>query len=348
MYPLRVFISYTHADEGLVQQIERDLTDLGLKPVRDRNLAAGTKFDDGIRRCIAQAHVCMPFLTARSSERPWVQQEIGYALGIGIPVVPVACGAPPEGMISGLQVIIVREDLSDFRSRIVEARLESLVLANGSERELERLGVTTHVAEYSEERTRLLVRFAAETPSRGRVRQQAIFSSFSLPDAPATNPAWDAIDFGKGRSPGFRSQLREERRALEEHARARGCSLLLYPPADFSVVGPHVHGTQLELLRQFLVSIPKASIVVGIAESQFPGSITVVGDWFGARALPPRDGSEFRQTIFTGHAPTVLRWVREFDRELKRHLGAVGIRAAKSRDHAVSWIERRLAQLPTE
>jgi hypothetical protein len=93
--------------------------------------------------------------------------------------------------------------------------------------------------------------------------------------------------------------------------------------------------------------MPATSTVVGIAEGRFPGSITLVGDWFGAKALPPRDGSQFRQTIFTGHAPTVLRWVRGFDRELKHYLRAAGIRAAESRDRAVSWIERRLAELPT-
>jgi hypothetical protein len=70
--------------------------------------------------------------------------------------VPVVFGALPKAMVSGLSVIHVREDMSDFRSRIVEARLESLVLANGSEGELARLGVTTHVAEYREEHTQLL------------------------------------------------------------------------------------------------------------------------------------------------------------------------------------------------
>jgi hypothetical protein len=84
MYHFRVFLSYAHADRGKVERIDVLLREIGLTPVWDRDIAGGTAFDDGIRRRIAQAHVFMPLLTSNSREQPWVHQEIGYALGIGV------------------------------------------------------------------------------------------------------------------------------------------------------------------------------------------------------------------------------------------------------------------------
>src|ERR1043165_4876801 len=102
MYPLRIFLSYAHADKDKVKQIADLLNYMGLLPVWDKDIAAGTVFDDRIRRQIAQAHLFMPLLTANSYNRLWVHQEIGFALGIGVPVVPIAIGTLPEGMLSGI------------------------------------------------------------------------------------------------------------------------------------------------------------------------------------------------------------------------------------------------------
>lgn len=170
MYHFRIFLSYAHADREKVEPICALLHDMGLAPVWDKDIAGGKAFDDGIRRQIAQAHVFMPLLTSRSHDRPWVHQEIGYACGIGVPVVPVALGALPDGMLSGIQAICVKDDLSDLRQGIEHAGIESLVLPSHAAGELERLGITTHLAEFSEERTRLLVRYAKETSRSASIK----------------------------------------------------------------------------------------------------------------------------------------------------------------------------------
>jgi hypothetical protein len=108
MHQFRVFLSYAHPDRGKVEQLEVVLLNLGLIPVWDKDIPAGRAFDDVIRERIAKAHVFMPVMTLNSRDRPWVHQEIGYALGIGVPVVPVAIGALPEGMLSGIQAICVQ------------------------------------------------------------------------------------------------------------------------------------------------------------------------------------------------------------------------------------------------
>jgi hypothetical protein len=245
MYPFRVFLSYAHADRERIEQLDTVLHHMGLLPVWDKNLPAGAAFDDEIRRQIAQAHVFMPLITLHSRERPWAHQEIGYALGIGVPVVPVAIGALPEGMLSGIQAICPRDDLSDLADGIKQAGLEALLLPSDAHGELERLGITVHIAEFSEERTSLLVKYANEASKPSRVRQRAIFSSFSLPDARPTDRVWDLIELPKQRSEYYRVLLHEEQNILMEHARMGGCSLILNPFQDFSAVGARVHRIQL-------------------------------------------------------------------------------------------------------
>jgi hypothetical protein len=143
-------------------------------------------------------------------------------------------------------------------------------------------------------------------------------------------------------------QLRDERRILEEHARVGGCSLILNPFQDFSAVGARVHRSQLEVLRQFLTSMPEDMITVAVADGSFAGNLTIVGDWFGAKALPAQSGSGYRQTVFSTHASTVLRWTRDFDEELEDGLRAKGIGVHGSCDHALKRIDDRLRELPAE
>jgi hypothetical protein len=124
--------------------------------------------------------------------------------------------------------------------------------------------------------------------------------------------------------------------------------LILNPFVDFSPVGARVHRAQLELLREFLISMSEDMIRVAIVKGGFSGNLTIVGDWFGAKSLPPQPGLEYRQTIFSQHGPTVFRWVRDFDQELENNLREEVIKGDDSRDHAVKRIEVRLRELPAD
>jgi hypothetical protein len=346
MYPFRIFVSYAHADKEKVERITEILNDVGLKPFWDRDIPGGTVFTDHIRRQIAQAHFFMPFLTTNSHDRLWVHQEIGFALGIGVPVVPITLGSFPEGMLSGIQAICVTEDLSNLQQDILQVGLEAMVLSSKVDGELERLGITTHLAEFSEERTRLLIEYAKETPGTAIVRQRAIFSSFSLPDKPPDNSMWDVIELSEHRSIYFRKLLREERRILTHHSQEGGCYLILHPYLDFSSVGAGIHRSQLEILREFLMLMPNEKIRVAFADGKFLGNITILGDWFGAKALPPQFGQEYRQTIFSHHASTVLRWLYDFDQEFNYIINYNKIKVNESRDYAIKRIDGWLRKLP--
>ena len=347
MYGFRIFISYAHTDRVMVERLDAFLADMGLQPVWDRGLRPGRAFDDEIRRQIARAHIFMPLITPNSRESRWVHQEIGYALGIDVPVVPVALGSIPGEMLAPIQAICVDSELAGLREGLERADLESLVLTGALHGELDRLGITTNVAELGEDRTRTLARYAEEVRGPARVRQRAIFSSFSLPAAEPSDELWNSLDLPAPRSEYFRALLRNERKILEKHARDHGCSLILNPFLDFATVGAGVHRSQLGVLKDFLVSMPKEKITVAFVRGTFLGNLTLVGDWFGATALPPRSGSEYRQTIFSHHAPTVLRWMRAFEQELKANLRKAGVAHMESRDYAVDRIEARLRDLRT-
>ena len=347
MYPFRVFLSYARVDLALVGRIIDCLRrQTNLVPIWDEDLSAGEEFNDGIRRRIAQAHIFMPLLTSNSRDSAWVHQEIGYALGIDVPVVPLASGALPEGLISGLHAVAIEGEMSGWCRKFsgrVQRSIDSLTSPRYVDGDLERLGITTHLADLSEERTRMLARCAEGIRKPARVRQRAIFSSFSLPDASPEAPAWAAIELPERRSESLRRSLRDERRVLEEHARAAGCSLIINPVVDYSSVGRGAHRTQLKTLKAFLTSMPADSCQVGILRGRFVGNLTIIGDWFGAKALPPEPGREYRQSVFCHHAPTVLRWIDEFDRELAENLPEVD--RARSRDNALRVIDDRLREL---
>jgi hypothetical protein len=346
MYPFRIFISYAHADKKAVEDIDTILRGEGLTPVWDKEVKPGTLFTDSIKRQIATAHLFMPLLTQSSQTRPWVHQEIGFAIGIDVPVLPIALHQLPGEMVAAIQAVSVKEDLSDLADSLRRADIEALILRHVSESELQRLGISNRVADYSEERTSLLVTYAEGIREPAYVRQRALFSSFSIPDAFPGDRAWDVIELVSRRSEFHRSLLRRERRALVKHARASGCSLIICPFVEpTGPGGAAAHKAQREELLAFLGSMSDDKLTVAIAERGIEGHLNLLGDWVGAKALPPLPGADYRQTSFTQHAPTVLSWLRDFDHELEGILGAAGITADQSRRFAMARIEASLRSL---
>src|SRR4051812_17302682 len=105
MYPFRIFISYSHEDKKAVEGIDIVLRREGLTPVWDKEVKPGTSFTDSIKRQISTAHLFMPLLTRGSQDRPWVHQEIGFAIGIDVPVLPIALDQLPGEMVAAIQAL---------------------------------------------------------------------------------------------------------------------------------------------------------------------------------------------------------------------------------------------------
>lgn len=349
MHQFRVFISYSHEDLKLAVQVNEALRGLNLKPVWDRDIGPGTPFSDAIKGLIANAHLFMPLISENSQHRPWVHQETGYAMAINIPVLPIAFGNLPGEMISQLQAISVRLksadefDETDLVEQLKCINIEQLVIPPPA-----RSGAIVEVADYPEERTELMSRCANRVMELGsyvHLRQRGALSSFSIPNRLLNDPVWDL----RGDSSQFyRKHLRNERIALEQHARQSGCSLILDPDtfvARMSGDNPIRMHSRLSTLREFLESMPDEKVQVAITRRAQEGNVTILGDWFVAESQAPRPGEGYRQTVFSWHAPTVLKELRRFDQEFEEYNRQSGLEPNASRKAAIAKIKEVIASL---
>lgn len=96
----RVFISYSHDDRSIFDAVRAALQSAGVEPWSDVDLTAGTGFTEQIQTNISHSHVFVPILTPQSHARGWVHQEVGYAVAMKIPCVPICVGKLPDGMIA--------------------------------------------------------------------------------------------------------------------------------------------------------------------------------------------------------------------------------------------------------
>src|SRR6185295_7572717 len=94
---IRVFISYAHDDRPIFDAVCAALRKVGLEPWSDVDLQKGIGFTEQIQTNISHSHLFLPILTARSHPRGWVHQEVGFAVAMKIPCVPICVGKLPEG-----------------------------------------------------------------------------------------------------------------------------------------------------------------------------------------------------------------------------------------------------------
>ena len=80
----RIFPSYSHRDERIVQQVEAYARTMGDEYLRDvTHLRAGEVWDDRLMDFIRTADVFQLFWSRNSMRSPWVRREWEYALSLG-------------------------------------------------------------------------------------------------------------------------------------------------------------------------------------------------------------------------------------------------------------------------
>jgi hypothetical protein len=252
-HPYRVFISYSHKDQNLAGRLTKHLRSQGLFPITDHEIRVGEAFSEEIREMIECAHVFMPLVTENANERLWVQQEIGHAAALHVPVCPVAIGDLPSGMAEHIQGIHIADAdgkrlTDDGLMDIIEQRLKYEMIDDLVRRARLRPRQGRYdCALYWTDRQELLVTLTeaayrggcklvknqrrSEDLDRGvwRLRQCTAFGSFSIPNAGVNSPDWFARDQDRYRSQHERRLLRRERQAMETYAKCFGCDLILDP-----------------------------------------------------------------------------------------------------------------------
>lgn len=339
----RVFLSYSHQDRGLAAQVVTHLEDLRAAVWWDRTMDAGDPFFDVIKRQISRAHIFMPLLTPGTVSRPWVHQEIGYALASNVPVLPIAVGMEvlPGEMLQPLHAAVVAPSLADLRATLTRDVIEKRLRDGASDR----VTVTYECASFGLGRTSMLVRCAKEVldlerAGPSRVRCSGGLTSFAIPDLAIDHPAWDEREGEQyRRDVQQRQMLREERRVLARHARIAGCSLIIDP---FSPLpnGPGAKRRRLLTLIEFLESLDDEQVCAAVRRRPplDPANVLLVGDWFVATSVSPRPGAGYRETLLTWHAPTVRRSLHAFDEQLHDLLREHGVDARDSRRPAVATL----------
>jgi len=350
MYPYRVFISYSRDQKELAQRVRAHLERIGAKPMSDADIRKGAKFSDEIRHQISCAHVFVPILTSKSESRPWVHQEIGYAMGLKVPILPLALDRLPKGMAEQIQAVRVAPDLGDLAEQLTEKTLNDSV-----SQAKEAATAMYECANLLYDRTRLIVDYAQSVLKQtdgkgGRVRQRMAFSSFSIPNCSTKLPLWDQREGSEHRGEEVREKLLGERRIMEQHARLQGVSLILdpYVLTDRGRAGGkrtqlkydrEVTAARLGILKEFLEDMPDDKVTVAFQRGMIEAGLLMVGDWFVAEAVVPHYKTGYRQTIFTRHAPTVLARVEEFDREMEEILSNNPSPGVSSRVAAIDTIK---------
>ncbi len=345
MHRFRVFISYSHEDQQFAEQVVEVLRDMGLEPVWDKDIRPGTPFSDAIKGLISHTHIFMPLITENSQKRPWVHQETGYAIAINVPVLPIAVSTLSTEMTAQLQAITVKADFSDLAERLQEVNIEKVVFPPPA-----RPTSIVEVADWPETRTELIAQYAnlvIELGGHGQVRMRGALSSFCLPDKDVSDPIWARRDGNSLRSHYYHLLQREERRALELHARECGCALIIDPSIhyDLSKLGEEAAHARLNTLWEFLDSMPDNKVQVVISPSARKGNLLIVGDWFVAESFVPRPGEGYRQTVFSWHAPTVLRQARKFDQQFEELFRESDLQPNASRIAAMDEIKEIIDKL---
>lgn len=340
---LRVFVSYSHDNPVLFNKLKAFLEKAGFYILSDCDIGVGQPFTDAIKGLITHAHVFMPLVSAAAQKRPWVHQETGYAMARGIPILPLVTrdAGVPQDMVAQLQAIQVANDLSDLKDKLTARHIRGLVLPQAPPP----LDII-RIADWPEQRSAMLAEYANRVLQLGRhamLRQIGALSSFCLPDRDIADSVWCERDGDNVRGDYLHSCQRDERQALERHARQAGCRLILYPHLDFSDRGPRVRVTRLQVVLDFLETISPDKCQAVISRWALGGNRTILGDWFVAESMVPR-AKGYRQTIFNWHAPTALRAKQEFDRTFEEACRAMARKPAEVTPETIAVIRQIIGE----
>lgn len=312
----RVFISYSHDDMRLAQRVVAHLRAKEILPMWDENFRHGHGFDKQIKTFIAYAHVFLPIITESSSNRGWVHQEIGYAMALNIPVLPIALGKPPGEMLQGLRAIRLENADADIPPSLGVEAIDELM----SEPK-DTTSTLYHCADEHAQRTKMMSEYAEEVRRlgyTGMVRQSGALSSFHIPDKTVNHPVWAKRYGDKPKSAHDCELLRQESISFERHARIEGCRLIVCPEISYDAYGAGGRLARLNGLLEFLQSMPDGKVEIARGPIMEQGeNFTMVGDWFSASSISGRLTRGYRQTIFTRHAPSIRNQLLRFEDEFR-------------------------------
>lgn len=118
----RLFISHKDSQKHQAVELKKSLAQRGVTCfVAHEDIEPTQLWQDEIERALSTMHAMTCLLSSDFHASNWTDQEIGFALGRNVPVLPVKLGAHPYGFIGRIQAIPGREgEMSALSERLFE------------------------------------------------------------------------------------------------------------------------------------------------------------------------------------------------------------------------------------
>jgi hypothetical protein len=108
---LRLFISHIAKYKGKASLLSKNLLQYGVVGfVAHEDIEPTKEWEDEIRSALSSCDALTCLLTEGFNESKWTDQEVGFAIGRGLLVIPVRLGIDPYGFISRFQGMPGRSD----------------------------------------------------------------------------------------------------------------------------------------------------------------------------------------------------------------------------------------------
>lgn len=89
----RIFLSHAAEDSQIASELAARFHDTGLESwVDELDMETGRDLSRGIKEALREARAIVVLVSERSANSPWVQFEIGAAIGMGKQLIPVLVG----------------------------------------------------------------------------------------------------------------------------------------------------------------------------------------------------------------------------------------------------------------
>lgn len=100
----RLFLSYNSKDREPAEELKKALASWGIDVfVAHANVRPASEWRAEVKLALQECHALGALLTHNFYKSKWTDQEVGFAVGRGITMIPLSCGAKPRGFLSDFQ-----------------------------------------------------------------------------------------------------------------------------------------------------------------------------------------------------------------------------------------------------
>ena len=185
---IRIFISHVAMYKALAAEIRDGLTDFEIASfVAHEDIEPTTEWQTEIERALFSMDMLVALLTEGFSESKWTDQEVGIAIGRGVPIVSVALGVDPYGFIGKYQAI---RGVSRNRDQILDGILDILFKRDGIREEAVGAYIKKVADAYNYEHANSLARYLPMIDQLSPDQEQELVKAFNT-----NSQVYDAFGF---------------------------------------------------------------------------------------------------------------------------------------------------------